>query len=316
MYSDGHAYRQAADIVEGESDEDRLAIFLLLPFAYVDTDPEIVMSEQRSVVEDKKKNEEEISTPNAIPIHKLQSSSGESSWSTAVSHLNLNCSPVDTYPSSSAILHSTEPSFSNMLESGPFLRPRGGHDPGEDVEESSSLQEEDLHVLLVKAWETKVFPIIQRRFRNDQERKSGLEQIRGALQLGMDSIAQETVEFLYEENGGLPRDLHLPTMDDVKADLDKFTISKVKKGSLVMIRRELPYARIGVRAMQKTQGLPGVVLMVDESTSLVQVECYLPNEGALVRFWFPVFYLERPPKGFRKPAALRGVESTHISVHR
>ena len=79
----------------------------------------------------------------------------------------------------------------------------------------------------MKAWETKVFPVIQRRFRNDQERKSGLEQIKGALQLGMEGIAQETVEFLYEENGGIPKDLHLPTMDDVKADLGKFTISKV-----------------------------------------------------------------------------------------
>ena len=89
------------------------------------------------------------------------------------------------------------------------------------------VQEEDLHTLLVKAWETKVFPVIQRRFRNDQERKSGLEQIKGALQLGMEGIAQETVEFLYEENGGIPKDLHLPTMDDVKAELGKFTISKV-----------------------------------------------------------------------------------------
>ena len=69
--------------------------------------------------------------------------------------------------------------------------------------------------------------MIQRRFRNDQERKSGLEQIKGALQLGMESIAQETVEFLYEENGGIPKDLHLPTMDDVKAELGRFTINKV-----------------------------------------------------------------------------------------
>jgi len=38
---------------------------------------------------------------------------------------------------------------------------------------------------LVKAWETKVFPTIRRRFRNEAERKSGLDQIKGALQLGM-----------------------------------------------------------------------------------------------------------------------------------
>ena len=35
-----------------------------------------------------------------------------------------------------------------------------------------------------KAWEQKVFPTIRRRFRNEAERKDGLEQIRGALQLG------------------------------------------------------------------------------------------------------------------------------------
>ena len=58
----------------------------------------------------------------------------------------------------------------------------------EEVEEGGGgdgvTGDEDLHSLLVKAWETKVFPLIQRRFRNDQERKSGLDQIKGALQLG------------------------------------------------------------------------------------------------------------------------------------
>ena len=43
---------------------------------------------------------------------------------------------------------------------------------------------EDHYALLVKAWEQKVFPIIRRRFRNEAERKDGLEQIKGALQLG------------------------------------------------------------------------------------------------------------------------------------
>lgn len=43
---------------------------------------------------------------------------------------------------------------------------------------------EDHYALLVKAWEQKVFPVIRRRFRNEAERKDGLEQIRGALQLG------------------------------------------------------------------------------------------------------------------------------------
>lgn len=72
-----------------------------------------------------------------------------------------------------------------MLESG---RVWPGGNVEEEVEEEGTGvgggSDSDLHALLVKAWEAKVFPVIQRRFRNDQERKSGLEQIRGALQLG------------------------------------------------------------------------------------------------------------------------------------
>ena len=44
--------------------------------------------------------------------------------------------------------------------------------------------QEDHYALLVKAWEQKVFPVVRRRFRNEAERKDGLEQIKGALQLG------------------------------------------------------------------------------------------------------------------------------------
>ena len=165
-----------------------------------------------------------------------------------------------------------------MLESGPLLRAGGGWSQEEEAEEegssSSCPPEEDLHALLVKAWEAKVFPVIQRRFRNDQERKSGLEQIKGALQLGMESIAQETVEFLYEENGGIPKDLRLPSMDDVKADLGKFTISRVRKGVPVVIQQEFPYGRCGVRAMQKTQGLTGIVLDVDEVRATLSRKAY------------------------------------------
>ena len=78
-----------------------------------------------------------------------------------------------------------------MLENGPLVRPGGGGNNQEEEEEEDggggAQQEEDLHTLLVKSWEAKVFPLIQRRFRNDQERKSGLDQIRGALQLGKES---------------------------------------------------------------------------------------------------------------------------------
>ena len=32
----------------------------------------------------------------------------------------------------------------------------------------------------------------------------------------------------------------------------------------VVVQKELPYARCGVRSMQKTQGLTGIVLDIDE----------------------------------------------------
>lgn len=53
----------------------------------------------------------------------------------------------------------------------------------DDRPEEEAVSEDHL-TLLVKAWEQKVFPIIRRRFRNEAERKDGLEQIKGALQLG------------------------------------------------------------------------------------------------------------------------------------
>lgn len=92
------------------------------------------------------------------------------------------------YELEASLGYSTVQSFDTMLESGPLIRPGRGEVESEDVEEDegpSAPQQEDIHALLVKAWEAKVFPVIQRRFRNDQERKSGLEQIKGALQLGL-----------------------------------------------------------------------------------------------------------------------------------
>uniref|UniRef100_A0A2C9KB19 HECT domain-containing protein n=1 Tax=Biomphalaria glabrata TaxID=6526 RepID=A0A2C9KB19_BIOGL len=77
------------------------------------------------------------------------------------------------------------PCYDNFVITGPdtmFVRPNEEDSEEETViEESSS---EDHYALLVKAWEQKVFPVIRRRFRNEAERKDGLEQIRGALQLG------------------------------------------------------------------------------------------------------------------------------------
>lgn len=48
----------------------------------------------------------------------------------------------------------------------------------------------------------------------------------------MVDIARQTVEFLYEENGGIPRDLYLPTIEDIKDEANKFTTDKVRKGTV------------------------------------------------------------------------------------
>jgi E3 ubiquitin-protein ligase HECTD4 len=64
----------------------------------------------------------------------------------------------------------------------------------ETVEDDSG--SEDHYALLVKAWEQKVFPVIRRRFRNEAERKDGLEQIRGALQLGIEIVILKIMCFV------------------------------------------------------------------------------------------------------------------------
>ncbi|GFR88445.1 hypothetical protein ElyMa_006100100, partial [Elysia marginata] len=240
------------------------------------------------------------------------------------------------------------PSFDNFVLTGPdtmFSRPTE-EDSDDDTASSAgdeSQQMEDHYALLVKAWEQKVFPVIRRRFRNEAERKDGLEQIKGALQLGMTDIARQTVEFLYEENGGIPRDLHLPTIDDIKEDLAKFTIDRVKKGTTVNIRTptgmtggtssaaggsnssttstsnatmQLP--KFAVRSMLKTFGLTGTVLDVDTANELVQVETYLRSEGVLVRFWYPLIMLEKPAQGMRKASITGGqtMDTSNIFIHR
>lgn len=86
----------------------------------------------------------------------------------------------------------------------------------------------------------------------------------------MTDIARQTVEFLYEENGGIPRDLHLPTIEDIREDLAKFSIERVKKGMTVVIcAQQTPSTnattmpKFAVRGMLKTFSLTGVVLDVD-----------------------------------------------------
>lgn len=88
----------------------------------------------------------------------------------------------------------------------------------------------------------------------------------------MTDIARQTVEFLYEENGGMPRDLHLPTIEDIKDELARFTIDRLHKGTIVVIKNVSQTSMTGtiilpkyaVRSMLRTFGLMGVVLDVDQ----------------------------------------------------
>lgn len=65
---------------------------------------------------------------------------------------------------------------------------------------------------------------------------------------GMVDIARQTVEFLYEENGGIPRDLYLPTIEDIKDEASKFTIEKVRKGK----HTHKQYTRISNMGIRQT----------------------------------------------------------------
>ncbi|XP_045152627.1 probable E3 ubiquitin-protein ligase HECTD4 [Echinops telfairi] len=233
------------------------------------------------------------------------------------------------YDSDTSCRCKVELSYENFITSGPDPHPPPIADDESDDDDDDDIPQEDHYALLVKAWETKVFPTIRRRFRNEAERKSGLDQIKGALQLGMVDIARQTVEFLYEENGGIPRDLYLPTIEDIKDEANKFTIDKVRKGLTVVTRSPdsnnvasnavgtaLP--KFAIRGMLKTFGLHGVVLDVDSVNELVQVETYLRSEGVLVRYWYPLDRLERPPAGYRRTATngLVTLDNTSLQIHR
>uniref|UniRef100_A0A8C1RQA0 HECT domain E3 ubiquitin protein ligase 4 n=1 Tax=Cyprinus carpio TaxID=7962 RepID=A0A8C1RQA0_CYPCA len=230
------------------------------------------------------------------------------------------------YSSDASCHYKVELSYENLFVSGPNAHPPPIADDESDDEDDEDIPREDHYALLVKAWESKVFPTIRRRFRNEAERKSGLDQIKGALQLGMVDIARQTVEFLYEENGGIPRDLYLPTIEDIKDEANKFTIDKVRKGLTVGIRcpegnnssSSTALPKFAIRGMLKTFGLHGVVLDVDSASELVQVETYLRSEGVLVRYWYPIETLERPPAGSRRAAAngLVSLDSSNIQIHR
>ena len=88
------------------------------------------------------------------------------------------------YDADASLRYKLLPCNDNFVVTGPdSVSVRGTEEDSED-EAVTEEATEDHYALLVKAWEQKVFPVIRRRFRNEAERKDGLEQIRGALQLG------------------------------------------------------------------------------------------------------------------------------------
>lgn len=61
-----------------------------------------------------------------------------------------------------------------------------------------------------------------------------------------------------------------------------------------------------------------VLFLVFQVNELVQVETYLRSEGVLVRYWYPIDMLERPPAGYRRTATngLVTLDNTNIQIHR
>ncbi|XP_053555727.1 probable E3 ubiquitin-protein ligase HECTD4 [Bombina bombina] len=237
------------------------------------------------------------------------------------------------YDSDASCHYKVERSYENFVTSGPDPHPPPIADDESDDDDDDDIPREDHYALLVKAWETKVFPTIRRRFRNEAERKSGLDQIKGALQLGMVDIARQTVEFLYEENGGIPRDLYLPTIEDIKDEANKFTIDKVRKGITVVIRSPdsnnvagtavgtaLP--KFAIRGMLKTFSLHGVVLDVDSqapeqfpseefpiSESKLSMDVNFPGAA------FVVASCKEGKSGFRKDSSLYKAPWSRVLVY-
>ena len=111
----------------------------------------------------------------------------------------------------------------------------------------------------------------------------GLEQIRGALRLGMDDIAKETVEFLFEDFGGLPTNIKFPTQADVNQLRKKSSVNNLDVGKMVRIvkiNNEIPSD-----LYKKTLQGVGVVIGL-KYEKICKVETYLESEGVTVKFWY------------------------------
>jgi hypothetical protein len=158
---------------------------------------------------------------------------------------------------------------------------------GEEEEE-----EEDMTEQLIQAWEREVFPRIHSRFRNSQERQTGYEQIRGALQFNMAEIAMETVAGLYDDSGGLPAEFHLPTIDDLRAAAGRLGANEIVSGMRVRNITTDATADYEIMGVEKTRMLTGTVVRVDTDRSLALVEMYVGSDASLMHWWYPCNVLE------------------------
>ena len=108
--------------------------------------------------------------------------------------------------------------------------------------------------------------------------------------------------------------------------MSKFTMDKIKKGDMVKLKgshqgdhRGMQEATFSCLAQLKTFGLHGEVLDVDRTNELILVESYLRGDGVLVRFWYPLSWLERPNDGRQKKTTITGFYSVDVrntSVHK
>ncbi|EDO44537.1 predicted protein, partial [Nematostella vectensis] len=242
MYAKGGKIRAAADLAS-DSTEDVRESFAELPFAFDEGEDWTGLAEP-----EEKGNSPIVSSPKSTPTPlDLRDTTELRDYDpTASAHYMLS--------SSCDVMSNVGPP-SHMFEDEPRIESCGSTTPVD---------------LLVKAWEDRVFPVIRRRFRNEADRRSGLDQIRGALTAGLMEIAVATVSDLYEDNGGIPTSLTLPRPEDVQRDANKLTISNIKQGMSVLIADRTPETdrtpAYAIPAMKKTFGLVGIVQAFEKVT--------------------------------------------------
>ena len=128
----------------------------------------------------------------------------------------------------------------------------------------------------------------------------------------MIDIAKQTVEFLYEENGGIPNDLKLPDLDDVKKDMMSLSIDKLRPKMVVFINEHEQQPLFACKQQMKTFGLEGEITRVDKANELVEVETYIESDGIIVRFWYPVEALKKSTNESHSSSAYKMKNMAHL----